>query len=99
MTWWTDATWLQCCYIINTSWMVIRSASCVVRGARGKGDPRSEMLRGIKLELSETTNPPGPNGYFIRKRTRGEPALCNVPELTVLKRDLGQIVDPKGKRD
>jgi uncharacterized membrane protein YhdT len=29
MRWWTDATWLQCCYIIDTSWMVIRSASCV----------------------------------------------------------------------
>ena len=42
-------------------------------GARGKGDPRSEMLRGIKLELSETTNPPGPNGYFIRNERAAGP--------------------------
>src|SRR5204863_5658859 len=76
----------------DTSWTVIRSASCVGQRARGRATRGRKCSAALKLELSETTNPARPERVLYSERTRGEPAPCNVPELTALKRNLGQIV-------
>jgi len=61
--------------------MVIRSGSCLGQRARGKRDPRSEMLGGIKLQLSARVK--GGPAAAIRARFAGR--VC-VPAGIYLRR-------------